>query len=124
MALCNWATLYGLGSRKIYSLQRSLELNGLDVRVILKGTGGFVRYNCMVPPQVGCKEGRQNISVRRKNQVFDFRLESRSFGFDSPEVMNEFGAQAMTPVCALRFRYYYDRPTKIDVKLFLVSTST
>ena len=78
----------------------------------------------MVPPQVGCKEGRQNISVRRKNQVFDFRLESRSFGFDPPEKMNEFGAQAMTPVCALRFRYYYDRPTKIDVKLFLASTST
>ena len=77
----------------------------------------------MVPPQVGCKEGRQNISVRRKNLVFDFRTESRSFGFDPQELMNAFGAQALTPVCALRFRYYYDRPTKIDVKLFLVSTS-
>ena len=120
MALSNMATFVGPSYGLIRDLRESLELNGLKVRVqhILRGTGGFVRYVCNVPPQAGCREGRQNILVRRKNLIFDFRTESRSFGFDPQELMNAFGAQALTPVCALRFRYYFERPTKLDVKLF------
>ena len=32
--------------------------------------------------------------------------------------MNAFGAGALTPDCALRFRYYFEKPTKLEVKLF------
>ena len=113
-------TALGCGNGEIRGLDRCSELNGLVVRVrsICRDSHGVVRYMVSVPPQNGCPEGRQNVAIRRRNLIFNFRNESRAFGFNPYEMMAAFGAREFTPVCALRFRYYHERPTKEDVKLF------
>ncbi len=110
------------GCGQIRGLERRKDLNGLQAHVIsiLRGSDNAVRYMCRVPPQRGCPDGRQNVSIRRSNLVFNLRAECRAFAnpFDSQMIMQNFRAQALTQVCALRFKYYAVPPTKVDVQLF------
>jgi hypothetical protein len=96
----------------IRDLANAPELNGQRVHVtgIIKDRDGNIRYVGSV--------GERTIALRRKNVIFHFGSESRAFGFNPMEIMQEFGATQLTPVCALRMRYYHEPPTMEDVRLF------
>ena len=113
-----------VGNGHILNLRVNVELNGLQVTVqrIHRGTHGLIRLICHVPPQARCPEGRRNLAIRRDNLVFDFRTEGCAFGFNPFEIMSSFGAQELTHVPAIRFRYYSMPPDKLDVKLFFGSS--
>ena len=106
------------GVGEIHGLQRCAQLNGLMIHVmgIYRDGHGDLRYRGNIDPQHRCPDGRPDISIRCENVIFSFRQESKVFRFNPYNVMADFGAQDDTPMCAIRFSYYHDRPTKADVK--------
>ena len=109
----------GCGNARFRDLVRCAALNGLhaDVRDICRDLHGVIRYVVVVPPQYGCLSGRV-VAVRGKNLVFDLAQECMAFGIDPTEIAVAFGATPIISVPALRFRFYADPPSIVEVKLF------
>ena len=105
---------------EIHDLQGCAHLNGLMMHVtgICRDGHGDLRYRGNIHPQHRCPDGRPNISIRCENVKFSFRQECKAYRFNPDNMMSDFGAKEFTSMCALRFCYYDDRPTKADVEAF------
>ena len=107
------------GIARIRDLVSYPTLNGLQavVRGIRREVNGVIRYECEVPPQQGCSAGGV-IAVPGENLVFDLAQECKAFGINPMDICRPYGATPFISVPALRFRFYDDPPTMVEVKLF------